>query len=200
MITGTSLPRLFRGQNSRISQEEFETRARKKWGDAYKYGKYISMHQYIEVTCPKHGPFLVTPHNHLVDCGCPACSESSGEALVRQQLDKLGMNYISQKRVKLPKPINGISMYILDFVVDYNSKKYIIEYNGVQHYEYVPHFHSGGIIDFEKQKFRDSLLRKLCKTFNIELIEINYKSSDQEVINTLNKTFRNEVQEKTQES
>lgn len=105
-----------RAQNMRMSQEEFEERAKKKWGDRYKYGKYKGMHTYIEAVCPEHGTFLVTPHNHLVDCGCPTCSESSGESLVRHHLDKLGVNYVSQKRVKLPKPVNGVSMYILDFV------------------------------------------------------------------------------------
>ena len=34
-------------------------------------GTYKSMHEYIEVICPIHDPFFVTPHNHLIDCGCP---------------------------------------------------------------------------------------------------------------------------------
>lgn len=50
----------------------------------------------------------------------------------------------------LPKTINGINIMIPDFVVFANNKKYIIEYNGVQHYQYVPFFHSGGVADFSK--------------------------------------------------
>ena len=44
------------------------------------------MHHYMDVYCKEHGVFKVTPHNHLADCGCPVCSESSGEKLIRSIL------------------------------------------------------------------------------------------------------------------
>lgn len=181
-----------RGINSRISQEEFERRAHIRWGSRFKYGKYTGMHSYIEVTCPEHGVFLVTPHNHLMGCGCPRCQETSGEFLIRKYLEDNRYSYKSQVRIVLPKTINGINIMIPDFIVFANNKKYIIEYNGIQHYQYIPFFHSGGVSDFNKQQTRDNLLRTLCKRSNIKLIEIDYRLSDEQVINLLNKEL-NEV-------
>lgn len=180
------------GINSRITQEEFEHRARSRHGDKYSYGIYESMHKPMEIICPEHGIFMATPHNHIIDCGCPKCSESSGETLIRTYLEKNNIKHKCQYRLKLPKVIDDISLFILDFVVEYNNKKYIIEYNGIQHYQYVPHFHSGGIVDFEKQQRRDNLLRKLCNKSNIILIEIKYNYSNENVINLLNNYFKNE--------
>lgn len=43
------------------------------------------------------------------------------------------------------------------------------------------------------------MLRALCKRSNIKLIEVDYRLSDEQVINLLNKEL-NEVQEKVKES
>ena len=48
------------------------------------------------------------------------------------------------------------------------------EYNGLQHYVYIPHFHKNGRIDFEKQKRRDKLKKWLCQKNGITLIRIPY--------------------------
>ena len=45
------------------------------------------MNKYVEVICPIHGSFYVTPNNHLKDCGCPKCSRSSGEIIISEFLD-----------------------------------------------------------------------------------------------------------------
>ena len=118
--------------------------------------------------------------------------ETSGESLIRKYLEDNEYSYKSQVRIVLPKTINGINIIIPDFVVFANNKKYIIEYNGVQHYQYIPFFHSGGVADFNKQQTRDNLLRALCKRSNIKLIEVDYRLSDEQVINLLNKEL-NEV-------
>ena len=53
------------------------------------------MHVPMEIYCPSHGMFMSTPHNHIVDCGCPKCSESSGETLVRQYLEENNISFKS---------------------------------------------------------------------------------------------------------
>lgn len=52
--------------------------------------------------------------------------------------------------------------------------KLAFEYDGEQHYKYVPHFHRNGIKDFENQQERDKNKVKLCKENNINLIKIPY--------------------------
>ena len=45
-------------------------------GDKYKYDKslYINSKDKIYIECPKHGPFLQIPNNHLRGAGCPKCN------------------------------------------------------------------------------------------------------------------------------
>lgn len=78
---------------------------------------------------------------------------------------------------------------VIDFFVKYNNKQYFIEYDGKQHYEYIPFFHKGGIIDFEKQQNRDDVLNAFCKLYEdkIILIRFKYNESSQDILNQLNK-------------
>lgn len=177
------------GDKNKISQEEFEKRAREVHGKIYSYGKYNGMHHYIEVNCPKHGIFKVTPHNHLNGCGCPTCSSSTGENFIRGYLENNNIKYKSQYRINLKKEIKTIKLLVADFLVKYNNQLYIIEYNGRQHYEYIPFFHKGGKSEFNRQKIRDSVMKKICEKNNIKLIEISYLLSKDDIYNLLNNIF-----------
>ena len=68
----------------------------------------------------------------------------------------------------------------------HNDCIYIIEYNGKQHYEFIPFFHNSQE-DFQKQIRRDNLLRKICNKHpgKLELIEIPYNYSNSKIIDTL---------------
>lgn len=48
-----------------------------------------------------------------------------------------------------------------------------IEYNGKQHYEYVPHFHSSRDA-FYNIKYRDQIKKRLCEENGIDLIVVPY--------------------------
>lgn len=48
-----------------------------------------------------------------------------------------------------------------------------LEYNGEQHYKYIPYFHKNKEA-FLNQKYRDELKRRMCKDNNIILIEVPY--------------------------
>lgn len=47
------------------------------------------------------------------------------------------------------------------------------EYNGAQHYKYIPYFHKNKDA-FQNQKYRDYMKRDLCQKNNITLIEVPY--------------------------
>ena len=49
------------------------------------------------------------------------------------------------------------------------------EYNGKQHYEYIPHFHRNGEEDLENVQERDERKIRLCKENNITLITIPFE-------------------------
>ena len=57
----------------------------------------------------------------------------------------------------------------------YNDElKIAFEQQGIQHYEYLPHFHRDGIVDLQHQQERDESKRKQCIELGIRLIEVSY--------------------------
>ena len=49
--------------------------------------------------------------------------------------------------------------------------KIAVEYNGIQHYKYIPFFHKNKEA-FLNQKYRDDMKRRICKEKGILLIEV----------------------------
>lgn len=58
-----------------------------------------------------------------------------------------------------------------------------IEYDGRQHYEYVPFFHKNNQENFVKQKQRDAFKRDACSRYGITLIEIPYTVHKEDLYN-----------------
>lgn len=48
-----------------------------------------------------------------------------------------------------------------------------VEYNGIQHYQYTPYFHTTKDA-FYNQKYRDDMKKRLCKEQGVVLIEVPY--------------------------
>lgn len=76
----------------------------------------------------------------------------------------------------------------VDFYLEVNDKKYIIEYNGQQHYFPIEYF--GGEKQFQKQQLRDQLLREYCNISKISLVEIKYKATQKEISNFINNLIK----------
>ena len=108
--------------------------------------------------------------------GCPKCRKciSKGESLVLDTLDKLGIPYESQK------PLDGTKQRF-DAYIDFNGYKVAIEYNGIQHYKEVPIFSS----TLEETQERDERKRAWCKEHGVELIELPYTLSKDEIVQIL---------------
>ena len=66
----------------RLTTEQFVAKARKIHGDKYDYSKvvYTKMHDYITVTCPKHGDFLQKAYSHLNGKGCSKCAKEESRS------------------------------------------------------------------------------------------------------------------------
>lgn len=67
-----------------------------------------------------------------------------------------------------------------DFYIELNDKRYIIEYNGKQHYMFVDFFHKT-ISDYELQLRRDKLLKQYCKLNDITFVELKYSLSTNKI-------------------
>lgn len=158
-----------------IDTNEFKIRALKVHGNRYDYSNvdYINSRTLVDIICRKHGNFQQTPANHLSGQGCPICSLSKGEQQIIQILNEHEIDYIHQYKVV----VNNKTYYIDFYVPDY---KLYIEYNGKQHYEYIPYFHEG-CRTLEEQQERDEIIRNYCKDKG-ELLEIPYNMNTKEVL------------------
>lgn len=124
-----------RGQNcpecsdrKRLTKDEFERRSRLIHGNKYVYDNvvYVNNKTHVFVTCPKHGDFRITPHNHLRGKGCPKCSfcaeMTQDEFIERAKL--VHNNYYDYSLVRYTKnaaPITIICPMYGPFVQEANS-------------------------------------------------------------------------------
>lgn len=174
---------------AQYSQNKFILEAKKIHGDYYNYDKvkYVKMTEPVIITCPNHGDFKQKPYKHIrAHQGCPLCSGSKGEKYIFQLLTNAGIKFISQYKMLSPKIAKKSNLLIVDFFIELNNKQYIIEYNGQQHYSWIPHLQKCKN-DFLLQIKRDEILRELCKNLNINLLEIRYDEPWKNIPDLLNR-------------
>lgn len=173
--------------NIKLNTQEFVEKAQRIHNSKYDYSKvdYINSHTKVCIICPEHGEFWQRPENHIIQQqGCPICQQSHGERLIKTLLDSKNIKYIPQYSIKVPKDIRKSEEAFVDFYLpDLNI---IIEYNGVQHYKYIPYLHKGNVLNFKSQVNRDNYVKEYCKNNNIKLIEISFQQNDEEILNIIN--------------
>ena len=102
-----------------------------------------------------------------IECGCPNCASFRTEKLCRKMIQEIC-------NLKFPKDRPS---FLNRLELDGHNKELQLafEYNGEQHYRYIPHFHRKGIKDFLSQHFRDRIKKDLCERNGVELIIIPYR-------------------------
>ncbi len=102
---------------------------------------------------------------------------SQGEFIIGEELVRKNIRFTSEKEFE--DCINPKTNYKLRFdfyLPDYNT---CIEYDGQQHFHYVPDFHGDDLqkakILLKDQQFRDQVKNDYCKAKGIKLIRISYK-------------------------
>ena len=156
--------------------EEFIKKAKLIHGDRYNYSKveYKDAHTPVCIICPEHGEFWQSPNKHLNGHNCPKCRRSRGEEMVDIILSDLKIPFSTQTTYQLEN--RRISF---DFEINKDDQKYIIEYNGIQHYQPCDYF--GGEETFKNQIERDNDLRQFCQNNNYKLLEIKYTESKDKI-------------------
>lgn len=124
--------------------------------------------------------------------GCPNCNKKRGERITGEYLKSILGELVINNQFRIDTPtLKNKNFILVDYYFELNDKKYIVEYNGEQHYRYVNFFHRNAD-DFTNQQKRDRWLKKYCKKNNIELICINgliYYNRDTEIY----KILRNKI-------
>lgn len=111
--------------------------------------------------------FWVLFNSFIVRGTCPYCKQSRGEHLIQSVLTQAF-------RLKPGKDFNYGYVLPNKLHLDFYLPKYklAIEYDGKQHQEPVSYF--GGVEQFKKQQFRDSIKNTYCNDHDINLVRIPY--------------------------
>jgi hypothetical protein len=114
--------------------------------------------------------------------------ESKGEFECRRVLQKLfNKSFPNIRPDFLRNPVTGNFNLELDCYDD--SLKLAVEYNGIQHYKYVPYFHKNKEA-FRNQCYRDELKRRMCRDYGANLIEVPYTVKIDDIENYLIKNLK----------
>lgn len=97
--------------------------------------------------------------------------ESKGEKECRRVLEKYTGKLFSKKRPSFLR--NHISGHNLELDCFNDDLKLALEYNGEQHYKYIPYFHSTKD-SFYNLKYKDDIKQRLCAENGIHLIIVPY--------------------------
>lgn len=132
-----------------------------------------------EILVRKDHLFGAHRKSRTISCGC--ASASSGEIKIQKLLDKMGIKYIPQYRIK------EFSQYApFDIAIIKDDKVIgLIEYDGEQHFMPVEFF--GGEEKFIAQQEIDERKNKYCEQNNIPLVRIpytDYNSITEEYLNS----------------
>lgn len=127
--------------------------------------------------CALCGKYTYVATNHLTNCHTQSCgclTMSTGEYKIAQLLDKAAIPYIREKHFK------DCKQYRFDFWV---NNQYIIEYDGVHHFEANGGWNTEERVTQVKQ--RDKEKNNYCFQHNIPIIRIPYTYFNQITINDL---------------
>jgi len=106
--------------------------------------------------------------------------ESKGETECRRVLQFLFKRPFGKERPDfLRNPVTG-GDFNLELDCFDPELKIAVEYNGVQHYKYIPFFHKNKEA-FLNQKYRDDMKRRICKEKGILLIEVPHDTKLEDI-------------------
>lgn len=171
------------GLNCRKTQDQFILDAQKIHGNIYDYSlvDYSTSIVPVTIICPDHGLFEQQPVCHICGCGCPICNESRGERKIRNHLNVLGLDFVSQKMFRDCKDQRK-----LPFDIFIPTLTLLIEYDGYQHFNPVDIF--GGVPAFEVTQKHDRIKEEYAKSNGYTFLRISYEDFDN-IENILSKTI-----------
>lgn len=124
-------------------------------------------------------PIKETPEYkpHISELG-----DSEGEIECRRVLSSIFNRPFHKDRPNfLNNPVTGGKHNLELDCVDHELK-IACEYNGAQHYKYIPYFHKNKE-HFQNQKYRDDMKRRICSDEGYLLIEVPYNIKKKDIEN-----------------
>jgi len=172
----------------RKTTKEFINEAKVKHNNKYTYinTKYTNIKSKVLITCDEHGDFLQEAKAHLRGQGCPDCANISRSTFFESKGEKAVEHYLQENNILFEKQktfddCRHIMLLRYDFYLpDYNT---LIEYDGEQHYHFIPRFHRT-LERFDDLKLRDEIKNKFAQDNNIKLLRIRW-DQEQNIHNIL---------------
>lgn len=159
-----------RGEKNKLSQEEFEKRIRKRNKNILVEGKYNGYNSKVQCKClicnTEWNPIA---SSIMKSTGCPFCSMSIGEQLIKYYLESNNIIYDYEYSFQDLKGINGGLLSYDFYLPQYNL---LIEFQGIQHEKSSEYF--GGKDHFVYQKEHDKRKRLYAENHSINFLEIWY--------------------------
>lgn len=144
--------------------------------------EYISAKKKIKFFCTNcHLQFYMTPDD-LVNGkrNCSGCHLSYGANKIKEFLSNHNINFKMEYTFKNLKSSKNMRLRF-DYAIfdDCDNLKYLIEFDGIQHFEPISKF--GGVKGFETTKQNDLLKNKYCEEYGIKLIRVSYIDMDNNI-------------------
>ncbi len=118
----------------------------------------------------------------------PQGADSKGEIECREALRRMFRRPFHKARPDfLRNDVTG-GKFNLELDCYDEELKIAVEYQGRQHYEYVPYWHRTKA-EFMNQKYRDEIKRMKCKEAKVILVEVPYKVKHADIETYLRKEF-----------
>lgn len=143
---------------------------------------YIGTKDKITLSCSKCGKHFTTSLGYILstkkyicnDCAYESTPSSTGEIIIKNILDK-NNNVVYKEQYSFDDCVDKYKLRF-DFAVFKNSKIYLIEFDGIQHFK--PFEYYGGVNKFNDVVKKDNIKNEYCKSKNIPLLRIKYNDID----------------------
>lgn len=151
--------------------EKFIELSQKIHKDRYDYSEvdYTQGRVKVKIICPLHGSFWQQAGGHLSGKGCPQCQLSYGERKIAAILESLEISFVIEKKFDDCRDEHRLSF---DFYLEIGSVRFLIEYDGIQHFESVPFW--GGEEGLRRTQHRDAIKTAFAASNGFHLIRIPY--------------------------
>lgn len=147
------------------AKQEFYEIVQAKGGKAD--GVYENNRSRFKLTCAKGHHWEAYAFSIKTGTWCPHCCRSVGEEKIADFLHSLHINFIPQFR----HPLIYNRRYDMMFI--YNNTRYIIEFDGMQHFIYDTYFHKSNEDFLFKQEI-DRIKTYVAITTGYQIIRIDY--------------------------
>ena len=163
--------RIKKGIASRIQHDVFKARIKQINPEIEILGTYTTGRNRITVRCRRCKHIWEPRAAGLTKRGCPLCPSSKGEKRIKELLKSSRVKFKTQHTFNDLIGRRG-QKFKFDFAVFENGEvKYLIEYDGEQHFRPVKIW--GGMRKLERQRQIDNLKNEYCKIKGIRLIRIS---------------------------